>query len=160
VALTHRGSFILIFAIDHQLGSLLTRAFGSAPLRPDEFALTSVLRLTGPLRPGDLAATVGMRPSSLSNYLRRLGEAGIVRRRRDPTDGRAALISLTAKGVRATEACFPAFSAATQAFRRHLATEGVDEEDLITLLEGASAALDGAIGEFADIEAASASGER
>jgi DNA-binding MarR family transcriptional regulator len=152
VALTHRGPFLLIFAVDHQLGSLLSRAFADAPIRPDDFAVTSVLRLTGPLRPGDLAATIGMRPSSLSNYLRRLGDAGLVRRRRDPADGRAALVSLTPKGVRATEACFPAFAAAADAFRRHLATEGVDEDHLLHVLERTSAAVNAAIAEFAEPE--------
>ena len=121
MALTHRGPFILIFALDGQLSTLLSRAMDGAPLRPQEFALTSVLRLTGAIRPTALADIVGMRPTSLSNHLRRLIDSGHVRRRTDPADGRAALINLTAKGVRDTEACFPAFGAAIATFRRHLA---------------------------------------
>lgn len=144
MALTHRGPFILIFALDQQLSDLLGAAMAQSPLSPADFAVTSVLRLTGPIRPTDLATAVGMRPTSLSNYLRRLTEARLVRRRPDPDDGRAALVSLTARGIRLTEACFPAFSVAIETFREQLTAEGIDEVTLLDSLEGMSRALSGA----------------
>lgn len=156
--MTHRGPFVLIFALDHQLSVLLARAMHDSPLTPPDFAVTSVLRLTGPIRPSELAATIGMRPTSLSNYLRQLGNKGLVRRRRDPADGRAVLVSLTAKGVRTTEACFPAFSTAIQSFRRHLADEGVDEPTLLEMLEGASRALTTTTAEFVDVDTLDSTG--
>jgi DNA-binding MarR family transcriptional regulator len=146
--MSHRGPFILIFALDQQLSTLLGRAMEGAPLSPQVFAITSVLRLTGPVRPTALAETVGMRPTSLSNYLRRLTESGLVRRRPDPADGRAALVSLTAKGVRETEACFPSFGAAITSFQRFLAEEGVDELATLEIMEGMSRALTRATAEL------------
>jgi len=86
-----------------------------------------------------------MRPTTLSNHLRRLGERGLVRRRPDPHDGRAALLRLTAKGRRDTEACFPAFSDAIVLFRKALADEGVDEAEVLATLETVGRALDAAI---------------
>ena len=146
--MSFRGPFILIFALDQQLSTLLTRAMEDAPLAPQEFAITSVVRLTGPIRPTALAEIVGMRPTSLSNYLRRLAGSGHLRRRADPADGRAALVSLTKKGVRDTEACFPSFGAAISRFQRHLADLGVDEREVLTTLEAVSSALSATVAEL------------
>jgi DNA-binding MarR family transcriptional regulator len=146
--MNHRGPFILVFALDQQLSTLLSRSMRDAPLRPDEFAVTSVVRLMEPVRPTALADTIGMRPTTLSNYLRRLSESRHVRRRPDPADGRAALISLTRKGVRDTEACFPGFGRALETFQHNLKSEGVDQHDLLAILEAMSRAVDATIDEL------------
>jgi DNA-binding MarR family transcriptional regulator len=139
--LEFRGPFLLIFAVDSQLGSLLQATMRECPLTPAEFAVTSVLNLSGPTRAGELASLTGLRPTSMSNYLRRFEERGLVRRRIDPSDRRASLVSLTPKGTRQTLACFPGFQAAIEAFQKALADEGVHEADLLHALEGASRAL-------------------
>jgi len=97
------------------------------------------------IRAGNTARILGMRPTTLSNHLRRLGDRGLVRRRPDPHDGRAALIQLTAKGRRDTEACFPAFADAIGLFRKGLAEEGVDEEQVLVVLEAVARALGAAV---------------
>ena len=148
VALPYRGPFILVFALDQQLSTLLGRSMHDAPLRPDEFAVTSLIRLIEPVRPTVLASTIGMRPTTLSNYLRRLTDSGHVRRRPDPADGRAALISLTRKGRRDTEACFPGFQWAIDTFQHNLKSEGVDLHDLLASLEAMSRAIDATIAEL------------
>jgi DNA-binding MarR family transcriptional regulator len=139
--LEYRGPFLLLFAVDSQLGTLLQTTMRDCPLTPEEFAVTSVLNLSGPTRAGALAALTGLRPSSMSNYLRRFEERGLVRRRTDPADRRASLVSLTATGRRETLACFPGFQAAIDAFQKALADEGVHEADLLQALEGASRAI-------------------
>jgi DNA-binding MarR family transcriptional regulator len=65
----------------------------------------------------------------------------VVRRRRDPEDGRASLLTLTAKGRQQTEACFPAFESAIGAFRKALADEGMHERDVVDVLEAVSRAI-------------------
>src|SRR3954463_5693413 len=105
--MTHRGPFLLLFATGRQLRSLLDEVMVDGPLTPDEFAVTSVLRLEQPVRPTELAALTGLRPTTLSNYLRRFESAGLTTKRRDPDDGRASLVELTPEGLRRTEACFP-----------------------------------------------------
>jgi len=60
-----------------------------------------VLRLVGHyvrLSPGDLAELMHVHPSSLTGVLRRLEQARLIGRKRDPGDGRRAILTLTAKG--------------------------------------------------------------
>jgi DNA-binding MarR family transcriptional regulator len=52
----------------------------------------------GPLRPGDLAAHARLSKQSMTGLVKRCEEAGLVRRERDPDDGRAYLVSLTERG--------------------------------------------------------------
>lgn len=141
MALERRGSFLLIYAVDQQLGSLLNQAMESCPLTPGEFAITSVLRLTGPCRPGELAEKLGMRPSTLSNHLRRFEERGLVVRRPDPHDGRAAQVRLSRRGRNQTISCFPAFQLAIETFHKELEAAGVEVEELNRVLEVASSSL-------------------
>lgn len=69
-----------------------------------EFAVLGALLLGGPvLNPSDLAKSVVQSPGGLTKTLRRLEDAGHVRRRPDPTDRRALLVVLTEKGRRAAE---------------------------------------------------------
>jgi DNA-binding MarR family transcriptional regulator len=152
MALEYRGSFLLIYAVDQQLSTVLHQAMADCALTPDEFAVTSVLNLTGPVRPTGLSAQTGMRPTTLSNYLRRFEERGLVRRRTDPADGRASLVSLTAKGTRQTIACFPAFSAAITAFHDALLEEGLTPDELQKSLEVASRAMTGALERLARMD--------
>ena len=145
MALAYRGPLLLLFATDHQAGRLLQTLMADSPLTPDDFAVTSVLRLESPVRPTELARLTGLRPTTLSNYLRRFEDAGLVLRRRDPDDGRASLVELTPLGVSRTEACFPAFLRAMGAFQKALADQGVPEQDVIETLEAVAAALEAAI---------------
>jgi len=140
--MAHRGPFLLLFATGRQLSTLLQEVMEDAPLTPDEFAVTSVLRLEQPVRPTELARLTGLRPTTLSNYLRRFEAAGVTTRRRDPDDGRASLVELTAEGVRRTEACFPAFAEAIGTFQKALAEAGVPELDVLEALEAVSGALE------------------
>lgn len=60
-----------------------------------------VLRLIGHysrLSPGDLAQLLHVHPSSLTGVLGRLERSKLLERRRDPSDGRRAILNLTAKG--------------------------------------------------------------
>jgi DNA-binding MarR family transcriptional regulator len=148
--LPFRGPFLLVHAVARELSALLAIALRDAPLTADEFAVTSVLRLTGPLRAGELARLTGHRPTSLSNYLRRFEERGIVTRGRDPDDRRATVVSLTERGVSDTVACFPAFQTAIEAFRRRLAEAGLDESELLAVLESTSRSLRAAYDDVTD----------
>jgi DNA-binding MarR family transcriptional regulator len=142
--LAFRGPFLLLFAVGQQVSELLGHTFAAAPLRPPDFAVYSALRLTGATTPARLAAELGMGRSTLSNWLRRMEGRGHLRRRRNPADGRSMLVSLTPEGVRVTEACFPAFQQAIEAFRSRLD----DEAALLAALESASSALTAAAEEI------------
>ena len=135
--LTFRGPFLLVFALGQQVRSVLDLTFVDAPLRPDEFAVYSALRLIGATTPAQLADELGMGRSTLSNRLRKMEDQGHLLRRRHPDDGRSSVIELSPAAVRLTEQCFPAFSRAISVFRAHLD----DEEQLLAVLESASGAL-------------------
>jgi DNA-binding MarR family transcriptional regulator len=148
--LSFRGPFLLLYALSQQQGRLLQQAMSDAPLPPGEFAIYSALRLMQPTTPTQLAATLGMKPTTLSSALVRIAEAGHLKRRRNPSDGRSVVLSLSAAGVRVTEACFESFGAAIESFRRNLE---VDEQDFLDHLEAASRAFDRAVGELDVTEA-------
>lgn len=129
------GTFLLAFALDNRLSALLSDALTDAPLSPGDFGVTSALRLTEPVRPSDLAAVLGMRPTTMSNYLRRLADRGLIAREPDPHDGRAARVRLTATGTAATEACFPGFHHAATAYADALAEVGLSWDEAGTQLD-------------------------
>jgi DNA-binding MarR family transcriptional regulator len=147
--MSHRGPFLLLFATGRQLRTLLDEELADAPLTPDEFAVTSVLLIEQPVRPTELARLTGLRPTTLSNYLRRFEADGVVSRRRDPDDGRASLVELTKEGKERTEACFPGFASAIGSFQKALAETGLPELDVVDMLEGISRALDLALEKLA-----------
>src|ERR671935_229369 len=60
----------------------------------------SVLVFGGPRTLGELAAAERVRPPTMTNIVRGLEEAGLVRREADPRDGRVARVRATAKGER------------------------------------------------------------
>ena len=140
-----RGPFLALFAVSQQQGNLLQLAMADAPLLPAEFAVYSALRLMQPTTPTQLARTVGMKATTLSSALVRMQQAGHLKRRRNPADGRSVIISLTPSGKRVAEACFDSFRTATEAFRRHLEC---DEADLLRHLEAMSHALGNAFSEL------------
>lgn len=144
--LEQRGPFLVLFALSQQLSSLLSQSMAQSPLSPSDFAVYSALRLQQPSTLMELAATLGMRPTTLSSVLARMQQHGHLRREPNPADGRSRLIALTDAGRQVTEDCFPQFSGAVEAFRRHL---GVDEQQALRYFEAASVALRGAAGELA-----------
>lgn len=109
------------------------RARWKASLEPLELAphharALRVIGVDGPLRPGVLAARLGVTPRSATDVVDALTERGLVTRDADPDDRRASLVALTADGRTALEA--------VQRSRRHGADAyfaSLDEADRETL---------------------------
>ena len=88
----------LIWALDHGLQSLSKRMLATLGLTgPQRVALRVLGRRPG-ISAGALAETLRVHPSTLTGVLQRLEEKGIVRRARDPEDGRRSLLELTPRG--------------------------------------------------------------
>src|SRR5882757_3578041 len=64
-----------------------------------QLAALSTLFKCGPLTPGELAAKEGVQPPSMTRVIAALEEYGYVSRRPHPTDGRQAIVELTAQGT-------------------------------------------------------------
>jgi DNA-binding MarR family transcriptional regulator len=109
-----------LFAASQQVKTLLTVAMADAGLRPDEYAVYSGVFEFGPITPTDLAAVVGMPPTTLSHYIRHMRDSGHLVERRKPTDGRSRALSLSPAGVAAHRRANRAFEVAYAAFVRRV----------------------------------------
>ena len=69
-------------------------------LRKVEFSLLMLLHANGPLSPKQLATTLTLTGPTLTLLLDRLQDRGLLRRERNPADGRSQHILLTDKGQR------------------------------------------------------------
>ncbi|MBI4822028.1 MAG: MarR family transcriptional regulator [Deltaproteobacteria bacterium] len=134
----------LLWAVDHGLQSTSKRMNASLGLTgPQRLVLRLVGRFPG-IPAGNLADLLFLHPSTLTGVLRRLEERGLLRRKKDPADGRRALFELTAKGkkldvpskktvesavARALEDVNPRDAAAAKRVLTALHTALVDVED-------------------------------
>ena len=67
-------------------------------LSPARFSLLATLRYHGPQRVGELACQERVAQPTVTQSVRGLEVAGLVRRRPDPDDGRGSVVELTAAG--------------------------------------------------------------
>jgi DNA-binding MarR family transcriptional regulator len=76
-------------------------AFSGSGLEPWEFDVLAALRRSGPpyqLSPGTLIGETLVTSGTMTNRIDRLQARGLVRRQRDPDDGRGVLVRLTDPG--------------------------------------------------------------
>jgi DNA-binding MarR family transcriptional regulator len=89
-----------LFVLNQHVRALLNRAMADSPLRPDEYAVYSLLWESGPLSPTDMARGLGMPLTTMSDYARTMLERGHAERSDHPTDSRSHLLRITAAGTR------------------------------------------------------------
>ena len=65
------------------------------------YRILSILKEEESLRMGDLAQRLDIRPASLSPQLKKMEEAGLIKRQKDPRDLRVVSLSLDEKGEEA-----------------------------------------------------------
>jgi DNA-binding MarR family transcriptional regulator len=119
-------------------------------LRDSEFCALSlahsrnVLRHlgSGPQRASDLVELAGVTKQAISQQLVHLEAGGYVRLRPDPTDQRARLVALTAKGERAQQLIRQTFLAIEEEWGRRLGDDALDDlrEKLAALIRCAGTA--------------------
>jgi DNA-binding MarR family transcriptional regulator len=68
-------------------------------LTPSQTSVLVRLDKSGPASASELAGAERIRPQSMAATLAALDEQGLIRRERDPEDGRRMLVSLTATGL-------------------------------------------------------------
>jgi DNA-binding MarR family transcriptional regulator len=105
-----RGRNVLfrLFILGQLADDLLGRSMTGLKVRPNDFAVLSAIRAFQPITPSRLAALLGMPPTTLSSYLRRLEGRRLVRRKPNPDDGRSSLLEVTRTGDSHTVSAFPA----------------------------------------------------
>ena len=116
----------------------LERVFAQHGLTRESFDVLAALRRAGApyrLTPTELYRTLMRSSGAMTNRLRRLTDAGLVRRVPDPGDGRVLLVELTPKGRRLFERVAPLHLANEDTLLQPL-TAG-EREQLATLLRKA-----------------------
>jgi DNA-binding MarR family transcriptional regulator len=86
-----------------RLSRRLERTRAGAGLTSVETTVLATTARRGPVGLSDLARAEGMNPSMLSRVIRRLESSGLIVRRGDPEDRRAAVVTATASGRRMHE---------------------------------------------------------
>jgi DNA-binding MarR family transcriptional regulator len=81
------------------LGRALNANAAGVGLTPTQASVLGLVAGRGPLRPGDLARLEGLNPTMLSRVVGKLVDQGLVDRRTDPDDPRAALVAVTPAGT-------------------------------------------------------------
>ena len=104
-----------VFALSQRLGAYLDRALEGTGIRPAEYAVYSLMLEAGPRTPSELAAMLGVPPSTLSTYLGTMLARGHARRIPNPADGRSVRVVLTDRGRGVVRRLNPAFSRAHMA---------------------------------------------
>lgn len=98
-SLGHELDFLrIIWALDHALQHTSKRMEASLGVTgPQRMTLRIIGRFPG-IPAGHLARLLYLHPSTLTGIVRRLERRGLLRKRRDPHDGRRVLLSLSKKG--------------------------------------------------------------
>jgi DNA-binding MarR family transcriptional regulator len=88
----------LLWAIAHGLEAISKRMRKTLGVTGPQRLVVRLVGRYGETTPSVLADVLHVHPSSLTGVLRRLEHAGLLRRVRDPADGRRALLTLTPNG--------------------------------------------------------------
>jgi DNA-binding MarR family transcriptional regulator len=109
-----------VFAVSQRLGAYLERALAGTGIRPAEYAVYSLMLEAGPRTPSELAAMLGVPPSTLSTYLGGMLGRGDARRIPNPADGRSVRVILTDRGRAVVRRVNPPFTEAQLALEASL----------------------------------------
>jgi DNA-binding MarR family transcriptional regulator len=130
----HPNVLLQSFAIQNLSRELLERAFAGLQLTPSDWGVLSILRAFGPQTPGALAAFLGMAPSTLSSAIGRLSRRKLVRKRRNPADGRSYLLEVSGAGEALFRRAGPLFQSALERLNAELGEQRSDVLDAQAVL--------------------------
>lgn len=95
----HDNVFFRFFRAGQPLRAIVGRAVEGSGLSGEEYGVLSGIAGLQPVAPSELASVLGMPPTTISVYVARFLERGIVERLPNPRDGRSYLLELTDAGV-------------------------------------------------------------
>jgi DNA-binding MarR family transcriptional regulator len=130
----HPNVLLQSFAIQNLSRELLQQALADVSIDPREWGVLSVLRAFGPQTPTALAAFLGMAPTTLSSWIARLSRRKLVRKRRNPDDGRSYLLEVSVRGDALLDAAGPSFQDALERLNAELGDQRMDVLDAQAVL--------------------------
>ena len=125
------GLFLQPYIVSQLSGAVVVAVVEGSEVTATEYALTSWLHVVGDATPTELAADLGLSPTTVSAMIDRLVQKRQVRRVRNPEDGRSYLLELTEAGKKTNLRNSRRLAEAIQTLRGHL--EGDPEEILAAL---------------------------
>ena len=90
-----------LFVVSQRVRRVLADGMAGSGMRPDEYAVYSLLFMEGPITATEMAQQLGLPLSTLLDYLKAIDAAGHLERDRHPDDGRAVQVALNSKGIAA-----------------------------------------------------------
>jgi DNA-binding MarR family transcriptional regulator len=90
-----------LFVTSQRVRRSLADAMAESGMRPDEYAVYSLLFDKGPLTATEMSDALGMPLTTVLDYVKAMSSAGHVDRMPHPSDGRALQLQLTRAGVAA-----------------------------------------------------------
>lgn len=132
-----------VFVLGQRTRTLVNEAMHDAGLRPDEYAAYSVVFEMQPITLTEMADQLAMPLTTVAEYVQAMTERGHLRKRPDPDDQRARLLTLTPAGIRAHRHASRSFERAHRALLGQLGPldEHAIREVLQQLAESAERAL-------------------
>jgi DNA-binding MarR family transcriptional regulator len=97
---THRDAADKLHSASIRVLRRVAREDAASGISAARLSALSVLVFGGPRTLGELATAERVRPPTMTNIVRGLEDAGLVRREADPSDGRVVRVHVTAKGER------------------------------------------------------------
>jgi DNA-binding MarR family transcriptional regulator len=98
-AFTNDNPLFRFFRIGNSMRQLVARAVEGSGLSNDEYGVFSGIVNLRRVSPTELAAKLAVPPTTISVYLARFFEQGLIRRLPNPEDGRSYLVEPTEKGL-------------------------------------------------------------
>lgn len=138
----HDNPLFRFFRIGNLMRQLVTRAVEGSGLSSDEYGVFSGVLNLQRVSPSELAAKLGVPPTTISVYLARFLEQGLIRRLPNPDDGRSYLVEPTDKGREVAAYVGPRLRVEAEAV---LAASEVSYDDLMSALGALEAATTAAL---------------
>jgi DNA-binding MarR family transcriptional regulator len=140
--------FFDLFVLGERVGHLLDSAMAGAELRPEEYAIYSVVFEDEQVSPTAMAAQLSMPLTTVVDAIRTMERRGHARRIPNARDGRSYLVVLTGDGLRAHREAHDRFMVAYGAFVGELprgeAAAQHEVADLLGAAERAAVSVTGA----------------
>ena len=110
-------------------------------MRPDEYAVYSLLFERGPLTPTDMARQMGMPLTTVLDYARSMNARGHLSRSAHASDGRAYQLRLTSQGLAAFHAASAAWNRSLSRFEPSLTMPVRDVRRALHAIDDAAASV-------------------
>lgn len=122
--------------------ALLAEAMRESPWSPGDYAIGCAIEDQAGIGASDLAHQFSVPLTTVTEWLNRLRDRGLIRRERDPSDGRRQQLALTDEGVRTLAEARVHFGRGYTRWMDHLATSPeLASEQLTTMASAAQEAL-------------------